>query len=67
MVLCTISNVQLRVSYIASVENRLSDWLSRWNLSEKNRSQFFIESKMYNSDFVEKEVFSHMFNDIMNI
>ncbi|CAC5408292.1 unnamed protein product [Mytilus coruscus] len=65
--LCATSNVQLRVSYIASVENRLSDLLSRWNLSEKNRSQFFIESKMYNSDFVEKEVFSHMFNDIINI
>ncbi|VDI27393.1 Hypothetical predicted protein [Mytilus galloprovincialis] len=65
--LCASSNVQLRVSYIASVENRLSDLLSRWNLSEKNRSQFFIESKLYNSDFIEKEVFGHMFNDIINI
>ena len=41
--LCAKHNVQLRVNYIPSSENRLSDFLSRWNLSEMYSRKFFLQ------------------------
>ena len=64
---CAMSNVQLRVTYIPSNDNRLSDFLSRWNLSEQYPRQFHKEIKQYNSEFSEKVVSNRMFNDIVNI
>jgi hypothetical protein len=42
--LCAKHNVQLHVNYIPSSENRLSDFLSRWNLSEMYFGSFFYKN-----------------------
>ena len=63
---CANNNSEIRLIYIESSENRMADYLSRWNLGSKYRKCF---SDMMSSDtkYQECEVCDSLFDDAYDI
>lgn len=64
---CALNNVQIRLSYIPSSENRLSDLLSRWNTDDKYPEQFVSETSKYGPSVSEISVSNAMFRNVIDI
>lgn len=57
--LCCCNGIEVKASHIKSVENRLPDYLSRWNLGIRHRRAFYRETKGrgYRRVLVSPEIF----------
>ncbi|KAK6185744.1 hypothetical protein SNE40_007908 [Patella caerulea] len=65
--ICANNNLQIRVDYVTSADNRLSDCLSRWSVSDNFSQMFYNDILTFPHVFSERYISPSMFTDVVFI
>ena len=65
--LCANNNSEIKLVYIATADNRLADFLSRWNLGEKYRKGFLDIISSDEITYKEVDIEQYLFDNVYEI